>query len=264
MRRASAVGIPMLAVTDHDTTEGVTEAQREADRIGLTLVPGVEISVSWSGRTVHVVGLSIDPAAPELERGLVRLRAFRDWRAGEIARRLSRAGISGALEGARALSNGRLISRTHFARFLVQEGVVGCEREVYRHYLVNGKPGHVVGEWASLEEAVGWIHAAGGQAVLAHPARYRLTRSRLLDLIRELKAAGGEAIEVSSGSHSREDALSMAQFARQNGLLASCGSDYHGPECSYLELGQVARLPEVCRPIWQGLAWQGPPWAAVA
>ncbi len=264
VRRAKAAGIPMLAVTDHDTTEGIAEAQREAAQVGLRLVAGVEISVTWGGRTVHVVGLNVEPGTPELAEGLARLRTFRDWRAEEIARRLGRVGIRGAFEGARALSNGRLISRTHFARFLVQEGLVGSERDVYRHYLVSGKPGHVTGEWATLEEAVGWVRAAGGQAVLAHPARYRLTRTKLLGLIREFSAAGGEALEVASGSHSRDDTFSMAQVARETGLLASCGSDYHGPESSYLELGRTMRLPEGCRPIWQGDAWQGQTWAAVA
>lgn len=264
VRRAKTAGIPMLAVTDHDTTEGIAEAQAEANRLGLTLIAGVEISVTWGGRTVHVVGLNIDPTAPELESGLARLRAFRDWRAGEIGRRLARVGILDAFEGARSFSNGRLISRTHFARFLVQAGRVGCERDVYRHYLVNGKPGHVPGDWARLEEAVGWIRTAGGQAVLAHPARYRLTRSKFLELIREFIGSGGEALEVASGSHSRDETFSMAQVARQTGLLASRGSDYHGPEGSYVELGQVARLPEGCRAIWLGEAWQGQPWAAVA
>jgi len=262
VRRAHAAGIRTLAVTDHDTTEGVAEAQREAARIGLTLVPGVEISVTWNGLTVHIVGLNVDPAAPGLQRGLARLRAFRDWRAGEIASRLGKAGIERAFEGAKALSNGRLISRTHFARFLVQRGVAKDSREVFKHFLVNGKPGHVAGDWAGLEEAVDWIRSAGGQAVIAHPARYKLTRTKLLRLIGEFVDAGGEALEVASGSHSREDLLVMARVARECGLLASAGSDYHGPESTYVELGRLPNLPETCRPIWNAPEWLPAPRSA--
>ncbi len=263
VRRARAAGIRMLAVTDHDTLEGIAEAEQEAVRAGLILIPGVEISVTWGGRTVHVVGLNINPSACELARGLARLRAFRDWRAEEMGRRLGKAGIADAFVGARALSNGRLISRTHFARFLVQAGVARSEREVFQGYLVSGKPGHVAGEWATLEETVGWILAAGGQAVLAHPARYRLTRSKLLGLIREFAEAGGEALEVVSGSHSPEEVFVMARHAQQAGLLASAGSDYHGPESTYVELGRVPNLPDICAPIWRAASWLPEPQAAV-
>ena len=254
--RAWTAGVGMLAVTDHDTTEGLTEAQQEADRVGLTLIPGVEISVTWGGRTVHVVGLSIDPDALELQRGLARLRQFRDWRAEEIAHRLRKAGIEGAFEGARALSNGRLISRTHFARFLVQTGRVRSEREVFLRYLVNGKPGHVPGQWADIGEAVSWIRDAGGRAAIAHPARYAFTRSKLLRLIGEFKEAGGEGLEVVSGSHSRDETLTMARHARESGLLASAGSDYHGPENPYVDLGRLPRLPDSCRPVWYDWYWE--------
>ena len=187
-------------------------------------------------------------------QGLADLRKFRDWRAEEIGRRLAKDGIHGAYEGARELSNGRLISRTHFARFLVAQGHAPDLRRVFRRFLVHGKPGHVAGEWASLADAVGWIRAAGGQAVIAHPARYRLTRSKLRRLIGEFAELGGTALEVVSGSHSRDDYFTMAMHARDFGLLASAGSDYHGPEHPWIELGHLPALPIGCKAIWKD--WQ--------
>ncbi|MCG8099477.1 MAG: phosphatase, partial [Candidatus Thiodiazotropha taylori] len=156
-----------------------------------------------------------------------------------------------AYEGALALAEGCLVSRTHFARFLVQSGIVEDERKVFKRFLVSGKPGHVPGEWASLEEAVGWIHAAGGQAVIAHPARYRMTRSKLRQLLKQFVALQGDGLEVVSGSHSRDDYVNMAKHARDFDLLASAGSDFHCPENPWVELGRLPRLPEGCKPVWQ-------------
>lgn len=252
---AAAAGVQVLALTDHDTTEGLDEARAVAACLGLRLIPGVEISVTWGGRTIHVVGLRIDPEEHRLRLGLAGLLEFRGWRAEEIGRRLAKAGIHGAYEGARALSNGRLVGRTHFARFLVQRRLAADERAVFKHFLVNGKPGHVPGDWASLESAVGWIRAAGGQAVIAHPARYRLTRTRLLRLLGEFRELGGAALEVVSGSHSRDDCFAFAQHAREQRLLASAGSDFHGPQLAvsghpWISLGRLPALPEGCDPIW--------------
>ncbi|MCG7907885.1 MAG: PHP domain-containing protein, partial [Candidatus Thiodiazotropha taylori] len=159
VQRAAEAGVEVLALTDHDTTAGIDEASEAAQSCGLLLIPGVEVSVSWNRQTVHLVGLNLDPHDSQLNAGLQKLRDFRDWRAEEIGRRLDKAGISGAYEGALALAEGGLVSRTHFARFLVQSGIVEDERKVFKRFLVSGKPGHVPGEWASLEEAVGWIHA---------------------------------------------------------------------------------------------------------
>lgn len=251
MQRAHAAGVQLMALTDHDTLEGLDEAAAAAGALGLGFVPGVEISVTWQGLTVHIVGLGVDPHHPVLARGLAGLREFRDWRAEEIGRRLASAGIAGAFEGARALSNGRLLSRTHFARFLVDNGHAADVRAVFRKYLVGGKPGHVAGQWAELGDAVRWIRAAGGQAVIAHPARYPLTRSKLRRLIADFVAAGGAALEVVSGSHSRSDYFTMAQHARDFGLMASAGSDYHGPEHPWIELGRLPDLPDGCKAIWK-------------
>jgi len=251
MQRAHAAGIQVMALTDHDTLDGLPEAAQTAADLGLEFVPGVEISVSWQHGTVHIVGLGIAPDNELLCEGLAGLREFRDWRAQEIGRRLEKAGVPGAFEGARALSNGQLVSRTHFARYLVDRGHASDVRGVFRHYLVHGKPGHVPGQWAELADAVRWIRTAGGQAVIAHPARYPLNRSKLRRLIDEFAAAGGEALEVVSGSHSRDDYHEMARHARDFGLLASAGSDYHGPEQAWIALGHLPDLPDGCVPIWK-------------
>ncbi|MEW8385268.1 MAG: PHP domain-containing protein [Candidatus Thiodiazotropha taylori] len=251
VQRAAEAGVEVLALTDHDTTAGIDEASEAAQSCGLVLIPGVEVSVSWNRQTVHLVGLNLDPHDSRLDAGLQKLRDFREWRAEEIGRRLDKAGISGAYEGALALAEGCLVSRTHFARFLVQSGIVEDERKVFKRFLVSGKPGHVPGEWASLEEAVGWIHAAGGQAVIAHPARYRMTRSKLRQLLKQFVALQGDGLEVVSGSHSRDDYVNMAKHARDFDLLASAGSDFHCPENPWIELGRLPRLPEGCKPVWQ-------------
>jgi predicted metal-dependent phosphoesterase TrpH len=251
MQRAHAAGVEVMALTDHDTLEGLAEAAGAAREIGLGFVPGVEISVTWQGATVHIVGLGVDANSEGLRRGLAGLREFRDWRATEIGRRLAREGIAGAFEGAHERSNGRLISRTHFARFLVDSGHAADVRAVFRRFLVSGKPGYVAGQWADLEDAVRWIRMAGGQAVIAHPARYRFTRSKLRRLVGDFVEVGGAALEVVSGSHSRDDFYTMAQLTREFGLLASAGSDYHGPEHPWIELGRLPGLPDGCKAIWQ-------------
>lgn len=248
--RAAAAGLQVLALTDHDTIDGLASAQVAAAREGLILIPGVEISVTWQGATIHVVGLNIDPQNPELLAGLESILAFRRWRALEIGRRLAACGIPGAFEGARALATGALVGRTHFARFLVAAGQAADVASVFKHYLVKGKPGHVHGEWAKLEQAVAWIRAAGGEAVLAHPARYKLTHTKLRLLLRHFIDFGGRGIEVVSGSQSQEEGYRLAGLAIKLGLCASLGSDYHGEDFSRIELGRLPPLPSGCRPLW--------------
>lgn len=250
VRRAAGAGVRVLALTDHDTTDGLEEAATAAQPLGLALIPGVEISVTWGARTVHIVGLNLDTSNAHLQQGLARLLEFRAWRAEEIGRRLAKHGIENAYEGARALSNGRLIGRTHFARFLVNQRLAANTADVFKRFLTNRKPGYVAGEWATLEEALGWIHAAGGQAVIAHPARYGLTRTRMLALLGEFRDLGGVGLEVVTGSHSRDEVFTFARYAQEQRLLASAGSDYHGPENPWVELGRLARLPDGCQPIW--------------
>ncbi|MBK1641015.1 phosphatase [Chromatium okenii] len=249
--RAAAAGVTVLALTDHDTTAGIAEATAAALEHGIRLIAGVEISATWGERTVHIVGLGVAVDAPELATGLAELRTFRAWRAEEIGRRLAKHGIDDAYEGARGFSNGSLIGRTHFARLLVQRGLAADTNEVFKRFLTHGKPGHVAGQWASLEAAVSWIRAAGGQAVIAHPGRYRLTHTRLLRFIREFHNAGGAALEVVTSTHSRDDILNFARLAREQQLLASVGSDFHGPEHAWLQLGRLPPLPTSCVPVWR-------------
>jgi predicted metal-dependent phosphoesterase TrpH len=252
VQRASAQGLDVLALTDHDTTEGLAEARAAAAARGVRLVAGIEISVTWNRQTIHIVGLNIDCDDAALQAGLLRLREFRDWRATEIDRRLAKHRIEGAFEGARRYAKGAIVSRTHFARYLVEKGHVLSVTDAFRHYLSKGRPGHVAGSWASLQEAVGWIRGAGGQAVVAHPGRYKLTNGKLRTLLREFKDCGGAAIEVISGSHEPEATQHFARLARELGLLASLGSDYHGPEKPWVELGRLPALPDGCAPVWEG------------
>lgn len=251
--RAHAHGVQVLALTDHDVTDGLAEATATANTLGLQLIPGVEVSVTWEGQTVHIVGLSIDTANAALQSGLGRLREFRNWRAREMDRRLAKKRITGAYDYAAGLARGSILSRTHFARFLVDHGYVRSLGDAFKHYLTRGRPGHVPGQWATLPEAVGWIRDSGGIAVIAHPARYKLTSGKLKRLLDEFKACGGQAIEVISGSHSAAENERFAQIAVNENLLASVGSDYHGPEKPWVELGRLAPLPAGCRPVWDAL-----------
>lgn len=255
LARAAAQGLQVLALTDHDTTDGLAEAAAAAAQAGLRFIPGVEISVTWRGQTLHVVGLGIDPRCDALARGLERLCLARHARAREIGERLRRRHrIHGAYEAVQARAK-RVLSRTHFAQFLVGQGHASGMREAFQYYLSRGAPAYVPGEWAALEEAVGWIRAAGGTAVLAHPARYPLPASTLRTLVAEFKECGGEAIEVISGSHPPKANQSFAAFAAKHGLLASVGSDYHGPEKPWVELGRLPALPAGCTPVWE--RWTG-------
>ncbi|MDH3979794.1 MAG: PHP domain-containing protein [Gammaproteobacteria bacterium] len=255
LRAAHDGGVDVLALTDHDTTDGIAAAAAAAGELGMQLVPGVEISVSWQAQTIHVLGIGIDPASAALQAGLSGLRDFRDWRAEEIGRRLARAGIGGAYTGARALARGNIVSRTHFAHFLVEQGHAKNVREVFRRFLVHNKPGYVSGKWAEMEAALGWIRGAGGLALIAHPARYRMTASKLRRLVGEFRECGGVGMEVVSGSHTRDNIQTMAALCRNEGLLASSGSDYHGPENCWIKLGQLPALPAGCTPVWESEHW---------
>lgn len=251
VRRACANGVDLLALTDHDELGGIAAAQCAAQAHGLAFVAGVEISVSFAGETVHIVGLGIDPQCPALCDGLAGLRAGRDARARRIGDELARAGIRGAFDGAlRFARNPALVSRAHFARHLVASGVMPDVKTVFDHYLVRGKPGFVEHRWAPLEEAVAWIRAAGGIAVVAHPARYRLSTVDMTQLFDRFVAAGGEAVEVVSGAHTEDEMRRFASVARRRGLLASRASDFHGEHESAVDLGRCNPLPPDLEPVW--------------
>ena len=251
VQRAAQRGVDVLALTDHDEVSGLTEAQVAAGETDLRLVAGAELSVSWRDITLHVLGLRVDAECPVLRNGLAAIRAGRAQRARRIGDALADAGIPGAYEGAlRFVTSERLISRTHFARFLVDSGHVRETHDVFKRYLVPGKPGHVEHAWADLPEAIEWIHAAGGRAVLAHPGRYKVGPTALRELLADFTDAGGDGIEVLSPSHNATEVADFAGHARRLGLLASSGSDYHGPGESHVDLGGMPPLPAGLTPVW--------------
>lgn len=248
--RAVEQGVTVLALTDHDGTEGIFEAQQAAKGADLTLIAGVEISVTWGGTTIHIVGLNVDVKHPVLQNGLTTMRNYRVERAEKIASRLEKSGISGALEGAKKYASEVMLGRVHFAKFLVEAKHAKDINDVFKRFLVRNKPGYVPGQWATLSDAVGWITAAGGQAVIAHPARYKITATKLRRLIADFKDAGGIGFEVVSGRQHPEEVKHMARLAEQFELLASCGSDFHTPDNMWVELGKLSALPNSCTPIW--------------
>lgn len=248
---AATQGLRVLALTDHDDTAGLAEAEAAAAAHGIQLVRGVEISVTWRKRTLHIVGLKIDPEYAPLADGLRAIRAGRHVRAEGMAAGLDKVGIEGSLEGAYHYAKQGIISRTHFARFLVGKGHAVDTRSVFKKYLVKGKPGYFEHDWASLEDAMGWIINSGGVAVIAHPGRYDLGRTNMLLLMEEFRALGGKAIEVVTGSHSVDQYQEFAKVSRMFSLQASMGSDYHGPGHAYIEMGRLPDLPAGCVPVWQ-------------
>jgi len=250
VRRAAERGVNVLALTDHDELDGLGEARAAAAQAGIRFIDGVEISVTWRGATIHVVGLNIGKGIDVLREELGKVRAGRLGRAARMAEDLARVGIPGALEGAlRFAENPDMVGRTHFARFLVEVGVVADTKSAFHRFLVPGKPGYVPIEWASLDNAVHWIVDAGGQAVLAHPGRYELSAGALDDLIVRFREAGGEGIEVVTGSHSRDQYALFGEMARKHGLAASRGSDFHGPGEGG-EFGSLPPLEASLQPIW--------------
>lgn len=249
-RRAAGNGVQLLALTDHDDLAGLPAARAAAEEMGMGLVNGVEVSIEWEGLSIHVVGLSFDAANPVLNEGLAGIRSGRVERARRMAEALDAIAIRGAFEGAMAYAeNPNLISRAHFARYLVQIGLCKDVHNVFDNYLTPGKPGYVEHRWASLEDAVSWIRAAGGVAVVAHPGRYKISNAALRRFLGQFKDAGGEGIEVVTGSHSPDQIHHFARLARHYGFLASRGSDFHGPEESYTDLGRLSPLPDGLTPI---------------
>lgn len=253
--RAKANGVELWALTDHDEIGGQQRAAAAAKAEGMHYLTGVEISVTFIGQTVHIVGLGFDPEHTGLQRGLIQTRGGRGQRAMEMSAGLAKVGIHGAFEGALPFAgNPELISRTHFARFLIESGVCRDTQEVFRKYLIEGKPGYVEHRWASLKDAVTWIRDAGGMAVIAHPARYKFKINEEFALFSEFKAHGGQGVEVVTGSHTPAEYLIYADTAREFGLFASRGSDFHSPDESHTELGTLPFLPNQLTPVWEQLS----------
>jgi predicted metal-dependent phosphoesterase TrpH len=252
--RAARNGVELFALTDHDSVGGIDAAMEAARGHGLSFAAGVEISVSLFDQTVHIVGLGIDHRNRKLLDGLVKVREGRGERAERIAAALEAAGVPDALAGARRfVGNPELVSRAHFARHIVAIGLMPDVSTVFQHYLAEGKPGFVSHEWASLEDAVGWIRAAGGVAVIAHPARYRFSAHQFDHFFERFIAAGGEGIEVVSGAHTDAEIREYADIARRLGLLASRGSDFHGENESRVDLGRCEPMPLGLEPVWTRL-----------
>lgn len=251
VRLAHENGATMLALTDHDNLAGLPEARAEAARLGLRFVNGVEVSITWNNKVVHIVGLNLNDDAPEFQAALDTLRSGRIERLQQMADKLAKLGIAGAFDGALALA-GRAdnVSRSHLARFLVQQGHVKNLQQAFKKYLGDGKPACVKHEWASLVDAVSWIRAAGGVAVIAHPARYDMSATKMRELIAEFKEAGGVGIEVACSSHSLSERLNYAMLAERFGLYASVGSDYHALHEGG-QLGVPPDMPPICKPIWE-------------
>jgi predicted metal-dependent phosphoesterase TrpH len=248
----AARGVRLMALTDHDTVAGVAEAAAAAQAIGIGFVAGVEISVGWRGRSLHVLGLAIDPEAPALARGLESQRALREARALAIADRLEAAGAPGRRAHAEICARGTIPTRMHFARELVALGAARDPAAAFERWLARGRPGHVRAAWPTLAEATGWIAAAGGRSAIAHPLRYPLSAGARRELCAEFAAAGGHALEVVTGGGSAQQREQAIALAVRSGLAGSVGSDFHDPAVPWNPPGRLAKLPGSVRPVWRG------------
>lgn len=253
--RAKANGVEIWALTDHDEIRGQARAIAAAKAQGMQYLTGTEISVTFAGQTVHIVGLGFDHEDAGMQQGLRKTRGGRGERAQEMSQGLAQVGIHGCYEGAlKYVGNPELISRTHFARYLVESGVCADTHEVFRKYLTEGKPGFVPHRWATLKEAVQWITDAQGIAIIAHPARYNFTPNEEYAFFTEFKNHGGQGVEVVTGSHTTAEYVKYGDMAKEFDLLASRGSDFHSPEESRIDLGTLPWLPGQLTPVWEALA----------
>ncbi len=251
VKRAHEKGVTVLALTDHDTTNGLAEAQQAAAELGMRLINGIELSASHLNQCLHIVGLNIDPNNPALSEGIAQQQKIRDLRAKQIAEKLEKKKIFGAYEFVTQAAGNGEITRSHFADFLLTHQHVTTQQEAFDRYLSKGKPAFVPTVWASLEETVAWIKAAGGVAVVAHPLRYKLSVKWMNRALAVFKQAGGQGIEVVTGRASLDEIRISQQFAEKHQLYASAGSDFHAPDNLYLELGRLAAMPAGLKPVWE-------------
>ena len=249
--RAHQQGVNVLALTDHDTVDGLDEARFQAQKLNMDFINGIELSCSHLNQCLHIVGLNIDPHHPALQAGLAKQQALREERAKRIAEKLAKKGISGVYDSVVADAGNGEITRTHFADYLLKNAYVSSMQEAFDRYLNKGQPAYVPTTWASLEEVVNWIVLAGGVAVLAHPLRYKLSSKWINRALTVFKEAGGQGIEVVNGRGSLEEIRLAQQLAERHQLLASAGSDFHAPDSPYLELGRLAELPSKLIPVWK-------------
>lgn len=251
IKRAKEQGVTALALTDHDTTTGYQEARTAANETNLTLIPGIELSASWQGKTFHIVGLGIDPEYQPLFEATRHLQTVRLERAEKIAEKLEKKRITGALEAVMKAAGDSMITRTHFADFLVSQNHVSTQQEAFDRYLASGKPAYMATVWAELDLAVNWITQSGGIAVLAHPLRYKLTPKWMQRLLTAFKQAGGQGIEVITGRCNTDEIKLAAKYASNFELAGSVGSDFHNPNNQWVELGRLAPLPANIKPVWE-------------
>jgi hypothetical protein len=253
VKLASKVGCDMFALTDHDTTDGIAEALLEANKVGLNLIKGVEISAFWNNMAIHIVGLGVDTDNDILQNGLKHNRELRKVRAEKIALGLWRSGIKDALEKAQKISGGSMLTRTHFAQMLIKEGYCKDMKSVFRRYMTGKKPGGVRVEWKNFDEVINWIHSAGGKALIAHPFRYRMTHTKIKKMLYDFKEASGDGFEVVNANSSEEEISLGDQWSENYNLLASCGSDYHGWPNQRIQIGKLSDLPNPRRAVWSYL-----------
>ena len=250
---ANEAGCDLFSLTDHDTTAGIAEAQIEADKLGVKLLNGVEISAFWRNMTIHIVGLGIDLNNDKLQEGLAHNQQLREDRAEKIALGLWRSGIKDALEKTQKLSKTSMLTRTHFAQMLIKEGYCKDMKSVFRRYLTGKKPGGVRVEWKNIDKVVDWIHAAGGKAVIAHPFRYRMTQTKIKNMLIDFKEVLGDGLEVVTATSTDEEITLSDQWAKKFKLLSSCGSDYHGWPNQRIQIGYLRDLPNFDNAIWRYL-----------
>ena len=253
VKLASRAGCNLFSLTDHDTTDGLAEAKLEADKVGLNLINGVEISAFWRNMAIHIVGLGVDVNNDILQTGLEHNKNLRKIRAEKIALSLRRSGIRDALEKAQIISGGYMLTRTHFAQMLIQEGYCKDMKSVFRRYLTGKKPGGVRVEWKGLDEVINWIQSAGGKAFIAHPFRYRMTHTKIKNLIRDFNEASGDGFEVVNANSSSEEITLGNQWSEDHDLLASCGSDFHGWPNQRVQIGNLSNMPNAKRAVWSYL-----------
>jgi len=248
--RAKNRGINVLAITDHDDISGLSAAQRCAVSEDITVINGIELSVTWKKNHIHVVGLNIDKTCQTLISRLSEIQQLRQSRATDIGLRLEKAGVENALQGAQQYSANNNITRTHFARYLIQIGKARTMSDVFKKYLAYGKPGYVSVEWIQLEQAIELIKLAGGQAVIAHPARYNMTTAKMKKMLDDFTEFGGTAIEVVNSGCTKQVIEKNVSLVNHFGLSASIGSDFHSPDNKYVDLGRFPPLPDNVTPIW--------------
>jgi hypothetical protein len=253
VRLASKAGCDLFSLTDHDTTDGIAEAKLEADKVSLNLINGVEISAFWRNMAIHIIGLGVDINNDELQTGLEHNQELRKNRAEKIALSLWRSGIKDALEKSQSISGGHMLTRTHFAQMLIQEGYCKDMKSVFRRYLTGKKPGGVRVEWRNIDEVINWIQSAGGMAFIAHPFRYRMTHSKIKNMIKDFKEASGDGFEVVNANSSEEEISLGNQWSEDFDLLASCGSDFHGWPNQRIQIGSLSDMPNSKRAVWSYL-----------